>query len=136
MRARTRAGRLRLSVLVVALAAFAAPAAAPAAEGDLNFLQSFTDGVGGVDGLSGANAVTVSPDGRNLYVAGRFDNSVAVFSRNPISGVLTFQEVEKDGMGAPVVNGLAGARRVIVSPDGQDDYVTGSEDDAIVVFDR
>ena len=48
--------------------------------------------------------------------------------------MLTFQEVEKDGVGG--VNGLAGARRVIVSPDGQDVYVTGSEDDAIVVFDR
>ena len=125
----------RLASLAVAVVAYlvAAPSAG-AAEGDLNFLQSFTDGAAGVDGLLGANAVTVSPDGENLYVAGRFDHSVAVFSRNPVSGVLNFQEVEKDGVAG--VNGLLGARRVVVSPDGQDVYVTGSEDDAIVVFDR
>ena len=129
-----RGPRCLLCVLTLAVAAIVGPPGAAAAEGDLTFLQSFTDGVAGVDGLSGANAVTVSPDGRNLYVAGRFDDSVAVFSRNPISGVLTFQEIEKDGVG--VVNGLDGARRVIVSPDGQDVYVTGAVDNAIVVFDR
>jgi 6-phosphogluconolactonase (cycloisomerase 2 family) len=121
-------------MVVAAAIAASAPTPAVAAEGDLQFLQSFTDGAGGVDGLAGANAVAVSPDGENVYVAGRFDHSVAVFARNPVSGVLTFQEVEKDGVAG--VDGLSGARRVIVSPDGQDVYVTGSEDDAVVAFDR
>src|SRR5688500_4078423 len=90
-RSAPRPGRA-IAVLVLALLA-ALPGAAHAAEGDLTFLQSFTDGAGGVDGLSGANQVAISHDGENVYVAGRFDNSVAVFSRNPVSGVLTFQEV-------------------------------------------
>jgi 6-phosphogluconolactonase (cycloisomerase 2 family) len=114
------------------LAAF--PGAARGAEGDLTFLQSFTDGAGGVDGLAGANQVAISHDGENLYVAGRFDNSVAVFARNPISGALTFQEVEKDGVAG--VDGLLAARRVVVSPDDQNVYVTGMDDDAIAAFTR
>lgn len=125
----------RRHAIVVALALLAAlPGAAHAAEGDLTFLQSFTDGVAGVDGLSGANQVAISRDGENVYVAGRFDNSVAVFGRNPVSGALSFQEVEKDGVGP--VDGLSAARRVVISPDDQNVYVTGMEDDAIVAFTR
>ena len=112
---------------LIALAAFA-PAPAGAAEGDLTFLQSFTDGAGGVDGLLGANAVTVSPDGENVYVAGRFDHSIAVFARNPVSGVLTFQEVEKDGVAGvdglarrPAGDRLRRTARTSTSPGSEDD---------------
>ena len=51
-----------------------------ATTGALTFLEVKTDGVGGVDGLGGATGARVSPDGKHLYVAGRDEDSVAVFS--------------------------------------------------------
>src|SRR4029079_2608630 len=38
------------------------------------------------DGLSGATAVAVSPDGNNLYVAGQFEASIAVFHITTVAG--------------------------------------------------
>ena len=86
------------------------------------------------DGLVDANSVTVSPDGGHLYVAGNDNNAVAVFSRDGITGALTFVERERDGIGG--VDGLDGAWSVAVSPDGGHVYVTGSRDDAVAVFGR
>jgi 6-phosphogluconolactonase (cycloisomerase 2 family) len=122
-----------------AVAVFAALALVPATpalagEGDLSFMQAFTDGVGGVDGLAGAGGVAISPNGDNVYVAGRFDGAVTSFTRDPVTGALTPVDVDKDGVGP--VTALAGARRVAVSPDGENVYVTGEDDDAITTFDR
>ena len=61
--------------------------------GTLTFLQEFKDNEGGVDGLENGYSVVVSPDGRNVYVAGFDDDSVAVFRRDTSSGLLTFVEV-------------------------------------------
>jgi 6-phosphogluconolactonase (cycloisomerase 2 family) len=104
------------------------------AAGTLDFVETEWDGVGGVDGLAGAYAVAVSPDGAHLYVAGLLDHALAVFARNPTSGELTFVEVQRDGVGG--VDGLAGASAVAVSPDGSNVYATGFWDHAVVVFVR
>ena len=102
--------------------------------GDLRFVEAHTDGVDGVDGLNGAVAVTMSPDGVNVYVVGHLENTLAAFSREPNSGRLTALGVYRDGVGA--VEGLAGPFSVAVSPDGTHVYATGEDDDAVVVFAR
>jgi DNA-binding beta-propeller fold protein YncE len=51
------------------------------AEGRLTFVEFKKDGQGGVDGLHGAETVTLSPDGKFLYVAADIDDAVAVFAR-------------------------------------------------------
>lgn len=102
--------------------------------GVLSFVGEHVDGVGGVDGLNGAEGVTTSPDGRNVYVAGNSDDAVAVFSRDPATGALTFVEQQKDGVGG--VEGLFGAAYISVSPDGKNAYVTGLDDNAVAVFSR
>ena len=53
------------------------------------------DGVDSVDGLKGTRDVAISPDGNFVYGAGNGDNAVAVFYRDPSSGVLSFVEVQK-----------------------------------------
>ena len=57
--------------------------------GVLTFEGSIRDGVGGVDGLEGAASVTVSPDGKHVYVAGHDGGAVAVFRRIASAGALT-----------------------------------------------
>lgn len=51
--------------------------------GLLTFLQSMHDDSEGVDGLGGAQSVTVSPDGHHVYTAAYTDDAVAVFASIP-----------------------------------------------------
>ncbi len=104
------------------------------ATGELTFVQVVRDGVGGVDGLNGANSVAMSPDGGFVYAAGYFDNALAVFSRDAITGELSFVEVVRDGVDG--VDGLGYGCSVTVSPDGSHVYATGYSDDALAVFSR
>ncbi len=85
--------------------------------GALSYVEMQQDGVGGVDGLRQVKWVTVSPDGKHVYVAGASDNAVAVFSRSELTGALSFVEMQQDGVDG--VDGLAGANAVTVSPDGK-----------------
>jgi 6-phosphogluconolactonase (cycloisomerase 2 family) len=102
--------------------------------GTLTFVECKRDGSGGVDGLGGAAFLTMSPDGNHVYAVGLNDNSVAVFSRNPTTGTLTFVECKKDGSGG--VDGLSGACGVAISPDGRSVYVAGYRDNAVAAFSR
>ena len=102
--------------------------------GTLTFVEFQQDGVGGVDGLDGAEMVTVSPDGKHVYAIGPNDNAVAVFSRNAATGALTFVEMKQDGVGG--VDGLRTALWVAVSPDGKHVYTTGGDEDAVALFNR
>lgn len=104
------------------------------AGGGLTFLGGERDGVGGVDGIDGAIAIAISPDGGQVYAAGFADDAVAVFQRNAETGLLTFDGVVHDGVGG--VDGLRGPRGLAFSPDGESLYVAASGDDAIVVFRR
>ena len=87
-----------------------------------------------VDGLAGGADVVVSPDDAHVYVAGRADDAVAAFERDEVTGQLAFVGVIRDGVGA--VDGLAGARSLTVSADGENVYVAGELDDAIAVLSR
>jgi len=100
----------------------------------VSFEQLLRDGVDGVDGLSGAWSVAVSPDGGHVYAAGRYDNAIAVFARNETTGKLILVEVVRDGTGG--VDGLEGVIFVTVSPDGDHVYATGIAEDALAVFAR
>jgi 6-phosphogluconolactonase (cycloisomerase 2 family) len=102
--------------------------------GKLAFVEAQRDSIGGVDGLQIALSVAVSPDGRYVYVAGRGEHALAMFSRDEKTGNLMFVESLRDGLGG--VDGLQGASFVAVSPDrnGQHVYVAGNWEQAIAVF--
>jgi len=86
--------------------------------------------------------VTVSPDGRNVYVASYASSAVAVFDRGP-TGILTqkpgsagcVSEAQTGGVCAPG-RALTGAHEVTVSPDGSSVYVASATSNAVAVFDR
>lgn len=84
--------------------------------------------------LDEATEVTVSPDGLNVYVAAFSGNAVNVFSRDPATGLLTFEQVLEDGVGG--VDGLAGTYTALVSYDGRQVYASSNFDEALVTFTR
>jgi cysteine-rich repeat protein len=68
--------------------------------GAFTFLDVQKDGVGTIDGLSGASALAVSPDGVYLYVAGTKANAVTTFSTRCGDGRLDAGEQCDDGNSA------------------------------------
>ena len=105
------------------------------------------DGSGGecADGkaLVGANSVAISQDGRNVYVASRGSNAIAVFARDSKTGVLTQLPgtegcVSEDSSGGECTDGkaLLGVNFVDVSRDGNNLYVASPESNAIAAFAR
>jgi 6-phosphogluconolactonase (cycloisomerase 2 family) len=78
--------------------------------------------------------VTVSPDGAFVYATAQADSAIAVFRRSPRTGGLTFVDVTADGFDE--VEGLAGALRATVSPDGANLYVASTHDNAVAAFTR
>ncbi|MDP8907903.1 MAG: YncE family protein [Chloroflexota bacterium] len=132
--------------------AFAADASAavgdlaqkPGAAGCLGAIASCSPAVA----LDAARSVTVSPDGKNAYVASSSSGAVAVFDR-AADGTLTQKPatagcIAADGSGGCAAGrAVAGARSVTVSPDGKNAYVTSSSSGAsffgsgaVAVFDR
>jgi DNA-binding beta-propeller fold protein YncE len=92
--------------------------------------------------LGGARRLTFSPAGANVYVASIGSDAVAVFRRDPTSGVLsqlggTAGCVSETGAG-PCADGkaLAETASVAVSPDGRSVYIGAADSDAVAVFAR
>ncbi|MEZ4662765.1 MAG: beta-propeller fold lactonase family protein, partial [Caldilineaceae bacterium] len=102
--------------------------------GQLSFSQKFTDTIDGSQIMAAPFGVIVSPDGRNVYVAGRGSNAVIAFTRDPNSGRLTYLTHvvdEVDGVtGRPVRWSWA------ISPDGHFLYALGYDDGAVQIFKR
>ncbi len=96
-----------------------------AATGQLSFIEAVKDGVGGVDGLNGAQSVTVSGDGAHVYVAGYSDDAVTVFARDAATGQLVL-----DG-----VVGMSDVLAVTVAADGAHVYAT-NRSGGVFVFAR
>jgi 6-phosphogluconolactonase (cycloisomerase 2 family) len=89
--------------------------------GALAYGSMVRDGVGGADGLAGADVIDVTPDGRFLYVYAGTDESVSWFSIDSATGALSFQGMLKDS-----VAGIAGrfdSSNLKVGPDGVQVYV-------------
>ncbi len=101
-------------------------------DGSLSEIGVYRDGVGGVTGLNGAADLILSSDERFVYVASTNADAVALFSRNITTGLLTFIRQYQDGTAG--IDGLGGARALLMHPGGGHLYVAGSTDDAIAVF--
>jgi len=103
--------------------------------GELTWLQTLTQGMGGVDGIAGAQGMAMQPvpDTPHLYVAGSFGSSIARFVRNA-DGTLSFASVVVGGNDG--VAGLSGIRDLAVSADGRQLLGVSTLSNALVVFDR
>ena len=84
--------------------------------------------------LLGVSGLSVSKDGRNVYVTSSDGGSVEVFSRNQNTGHLAFMNSFSESENN--VSGLEGAVAITVSADDQQVYATGTGSNALVVFNR
>jgi DNA-binding beta-propeller fold protein YncE len=90
-------------------------------------------------GLGNSDAVTVSPDGKSVYV-GSIEGAVVQLTREPSTGAITPADcVEASGRGlgcGQSAVALDGVDDVAVSPDGGSVYAASLPDDAITRFGR
>ena len=91
------------------------------------------DGVAGVDGLAGIWAVAASADGKSVYAIGSIDNAVSHFERNALTGALVLKNVYRN---SAVITGLNTPKALILSSNGANVFVAGSDSNAIVEFSR
>jgi DNA-binding beta-propeller fold protein YncE len=92
--------------------------------------------------LVGPDVVTVSPDGKNVYVGSFFGNAVVVFDRDPATGALTqpagtagcIAEAPTSGCATGVA--LGAPEGMAISADGKSVYAATAVSNALVVFAR
>ena len=90
--------------------------------GGLIFVQHVSDGVGGVDGLNGAEDVAVTAD--RVFVAGSVDNAVAIFRRNGATGEVAFLERKRPAVGLGGVLALEARDYFVYAACSTDDSLT------------
>jgi 6-phosphogluconolactonase (cycloisomerase 2 family) len=100
-----------------------------------------------VNGLAGARAVVISPDGGFVYVSSEDDDAIVAFKRNSSTGKLKPMGcVDDNDHGADPTqgedncqestDGLAGAGAMVISENGRSLYAVGEADDSVVRFNR
>lgn len=138
-----------VGLVVAAAAALAQPAAAregalvqkAGAAGCISETGTAGQCADGV-GLLGPAETAMTPGGLHLYVSSYISSAIAVFDRDPVTGVLTQKPgtagcVSETGTGGLCADGLglATVDGLTVSPDGANLYATGQFSDAVAIFD-
>jgi DNA-binding beta-propeller fold protein YncE len=89
--------------------------------------------------LGGAAALTITPDGKNAYLAAPDSDAVSEFARDADTGALSFIGcVSDDGTDRMCVTGnaLRGADAIVASPDGKNVYVAAHDSNSVLTFAR
>lgn len=103
------------------------------------------DGVTCTDavGLNGAASVAMTKTARQVYVASSVGNTLAIFARNPATGVLTqlpgpdgCVENNGDGVDCRAAVAMGGPTSIKLTENGKSAYVTSPNSNSVVVFAR
>ncbi|RYZ80906.1 MAG: hypothetical protein EOO68_36680, partial [Moraxellaceae bacterium] len=102
------------SFLAAMFSLFIIGAAVPALADAITYTQRLLNNTNGVQGLAGISDVAVSADGKFVYTASYSASAISVFSRDLVTGQLTFSSVK---------TGISTAFSVATSPDNKSVYV-------------
>ncbi|MDJ0835021.1 MAG: beta-propeller fold lactonase family protein [Acidobacteriota bacterium] len=91
--------------------------------GALTFIDVYQNNAPPVVHMDSPESLTLSPDGRHLYVSALGSHAVVAFERDEITGELTYVAAYRDGFGG--VDGLGCTNNLAVSPDGGHLYAVG-----------
>ena len=105
-----------------------------ASTGALSYLGILKDGHNGVDGLAGSRNITLSADGKHIYITAQTDDAVSWYERNATTGALSYLGMLKDGVDG--VDGLDWANDVVISSEGNHAYITGTNDQTVGWYER
>jgi 6-phosphogluconolactonase (cycloisomerase 2 family) len=103
------------------------------ADGTLSWRKRFRKGDPGLEGLGGARAVRVAPDGKQVFAVGFTDHSLVVFARGA-DGDLTPRQTLFDGQST--IDLLGGPAALELSADDLHVYVAAETDNALLLFRR
>lgn len=95
-------------------------------DGSLQLVQELIGARGGLDLFTGGNEIYLSPDGFHVFVAGTLSGTVAHFSRDPDTGVLSLLEMLYQGTGS--------AAGVGMDPEGNNLYVAAENEGAVTIY--
>ncbi len=101
-------------------------------EGEMKFVQQFQN-EDQLEEFVGGNLISISPDGKHVYVSAARSHRFAVFSRNSRTGKLTFIDYLKLENSGTEINQPAGS---VCSIDGRFLYVAGEGTGEVHVFKR
>lgn len=107
--------------------------------GKLTFMTAVQAGIGGVNGIESPLALTLSADGKHLYVLGGAGDTLVAFSRQTNSasgnfGLLT--QIGRYQNASAGVLGMDEVRSLVLSANGAHVYVLGAEAGSLVHFSR
>ena len=100
--------------------------------GTISQTQLFEDGSSGIDGLNGASALAISPDGSLLFVAAEADDALSVWRVNTAARTAEQTDLHKHAAGN--TEGLDGASDLAVSLDGRLLFAASETGDALSVW--
>lgn len=100
--------------------------------GLLTWVQTVIGGINGVQGIYSVKALDVTHDNKFLYAVGSI--SLAVFSRNIATGILTYVTSYTNNSGG--VTGINGNYSIVIPPDDKSVYTVSYNDSALTTFVR
>ncbi|MBI3774215.1 MAG: beta-propeller fold lactonase family protein [Gammaproteobacteria bacterium] len=101
------------------------------ANGELVFEAAYANNMGGITGIAAPTAMTLSPDGRSLYVVSATEQVLTIFHIDGDTGQLVFMDSLKHGTKP---DGLVEPSAVIVTPDGRFVYVTDAGSNLVAIY--
>ncbi|MGE5691282.1 MAG: lactonase family protein [Pseudomonadota bacterium] len=93
----------------------------------------------GARALAGAASITVTRDGKHVYLASSIADGILALARDPDTGMLKpLGCISDDGTDGMCVNGntMRGAAAVVASPDGRFVYLAAGDSGAVLTFER
>jgi 6-phosphogluconolactonase len=97
-------------------------------DGNLEKIEETSTLPEGFEGKNSSSDIHISPDGKFLYAANRFHDSIAVFAIDGQTGKLTLVSHHSTMGQVP--------RNFVISPSGKHVLVANQESDTVIVYDR